>query len=165
MRRAVSIAGLLPAIVLSGGPARALDCVQSEAVYKADKGSYTLSFRPLTDKAAAVTHRFALSDGKVTLDGLVMDTEEPTRTAAHIEKDCPEGDVTGDDIRACTGYEGYVYAISETGGIGNLPSGNEKAGSRLLFAGLGPVLAASALAEKWKLASISDSFQLTECKP
>lgn len=161
MRRGVSIMGLM----LAGTPAMAADCPQSRAVYEADAGSYELAFRPMTEKAAAVTHLFTVTTGKTPLDGLVMETEEPVRTVARIAKDCPDGDVTGEDIRACTGFEGYLYGIGSDGTAGNLPAGDAPAAPRLLFAGLDPALAFSALREKWRLGTVSDSFHFVECGP
>ncbi len=164
MRGAVLIAGLLLALP-GGGQAKAGDCPQARAIYGADQGAFRLTFRPVTEMASSVTHLFAFADETVTLDGMVMDTEEPVRTGARIEKNCPEGDVTGEDIRACTGFEGYVYAIGEAGVVGNLPPGDAPAAPRVLFAGLGPALSSSPLAHKLKLAPASDSFHLTGCSP
>lgn len=164
MRGAPSIAGLLT-VFLAVEPAMASDCPLARAVYEADQGPYRISFRPITEKNAAVTHRFALTDGKLSLDGLVMDTDEPLRTGARIEKDCPDGDVTGEDIRACTGFEGYVYAIDGKGAVTNLGPGETPAAERILFAGLGPALASSNLAAKWSLAITSDTYRFARCAP
>ncbi len=88
------------------------------------------------------------------------------RSVARIMKDCPEGDITGEDIRACTAFEGYVYAISGEGKAGNVGKGNVPAAANILFAGLGPILAASAVAAKMKLdIARTDLLEFRKCVP
>lgn len=164
MRGAPSILGVV-AVFLAVGPVMASECPLAHAVYDADQGPYKISFRPVAEKNAAVTHRFALTDGKVYLEGMVMDTDEPLRTGARVEKDCPDGDVTGEDIRACTGFEGYVYAIDGKGAVSNLGPGEAQAAEHILFAGLGPALASSDLAAKLSLGITSDTYHLEGCTP
>ncbi|MBB4065217.1 hypothetical protein [Gellertiella hungarica] len=143
----------------------AAECPQERAVYQSVSGDYTLSFEKVDADAAAVTHLFALKTGDMALEGLVMETEAPTRTVARIMKGCPDGDVTSDDIRACTGFEGYVYGIAKDSRAANLGPGRGDAASSVLFAGLGPALAASPLSGKYRLPEVSDSFQFKECRP
>ena len=159
-----SVALLL--LVLSPIPAWAdAPCPQEKAVYTGADG-YGMTFKPVDSDAASATHRFDLLKDKTALTGYMMESEEPVRSIAHVEKDCPEGDVTGDDIAACTAYEGYVYAISADGKAGNLPAAKEPAAASILLSGLGPSLAASPLAEKLKLSAPSaDLFTFKECAP
>lgn len=163
--RTGAIMAAIVAVQLGASGAAALECLQSKAIYQADEGLYRLSFHPVPEQAATITHLFSLSEGGLTLDGMVMQTEEPLRTIARIEKNCPEGDVTGDDIRACTIYEGYLYGIDDAGHASNLLSGGKQAAPRLLLAGLGPSMASSPLAAKSTLPLAPDTFHLAECAP
>nr|WP_316656694.1 hypothetical protein [uncultured Gellertiella sp.] len=159
---------LVFAALVSGAVAHAADqaCPQAKAVYGSPDRTYRLTFRPVTDKAAAISHLFTLARGNQTLDGLILESDEPVRSLARMMKDCPDGDVTGADLRACTAFEGYVYAISATGETANLGPGDGPAARHLLLAGLGPAFAASPLAAKTGLAPpLSDSFDLKECAP
>lgn len=153
-------------LILAATPAHAADtCMQENAIYSG-AGGYGLSFRPVGSDAAALSHRFEMTSGSVSLSGVFIDSEAPVRSIAHIEKDCPEGDVTGDDIAACTAFEGYVYAISPEGAAGNIPRTGEKAAANLLLSGLGPSLAVSPLSEKLKLQPPEgDLFTFKECAP
>lgn len=140
-------------------------CVQEKAIYTGANG-YIMSFEPVGSDAAAVSNRFGITSGSVSLTGFVMDSEAPVRSIARIEKDCPEGDVTGDDIAACTVFEGYVYAISAEGMAGNIPRGQEKSAAHLLLSGFGPSLAVSPVGEKLKLTPPEgDLFTFKECAP
>ncbi len=164
MAGASSLAAFVTAMLFAGG-ALAAECPQSKAVYAAVTGSYSIRFHPVDDRAAAVTHLFEMQTGNTKLDGLVMDTEEPLRTAARIASHCPDGDVTGEDIRNCTAFEGYIYGIDEKGFVSNVPRGDSRAAHTLLFAGLGPALVTSVPGEKLKLLPVSDSFIFRECAP
>ena len=140
-------------------------CVQEKAVYTSAHG-FSLSFKPVGSDAAAVNNLFEMTSGSVSLTGFVMESEAPVRSIARVEKDCPEGDVTGDDIAACTVFEGYVYAISAEGMAGNIPRGQEKSAAHLLLSKLGPSLAISPVSEKLKLTPPEgDLFTFKECAP
>lgn len=161
-RRAIPAFAL---VLMSIADSHAADCVQDHAQYATDDGRYTLSFQPVSEKGAVVTHLFTLSSGTVVLDGMVMETEEPARSGARISKNCPDGDVTGDDIRACTGFDGFAYAIGKDGTVMNVPAGESLAAPTLLFAGLGPILASSDLARTFKLGNAADVFTMKGCTP
>jgi hypothetical protein len=162
----ILVARLLP-ILLIAAPAQALaqTCSQEKAIYVGSDG-YGLSFQAVGSSAAAVSHRFDLTNGTSRFTGYLMDSEEPVRTIAHVEKDCPEGDVTGEDIAACTAYEGYVYALAAGGTVSNVPLAGDPAAQHLLFTGLGPALSASPLSAKYKLSPLAaDLFEFKECLP
>jgi hypothetical protein len=50
---------------------------------------------------------------------------------------CPEGDVTGDDLKACTVWQGVIYGLV-AGHIDLLPSAEAKAADEILLPDFGP---------------------------
>lgn len=160
---------LVSALLLLPAPAAmAAGCAQDHAIYAAASGGYELHFGTVGAEAAATTHLFTLvrPAGSLTLDGVVLETDAPVRSNAIVMKDCPEGDVTGADLRACTGFDGYAYGLTGAGGAENLPSASAPAAPAILLAGLGPALSASPLAERLKLDALpGDVFLFRECRP
>lgn len=141
-------------------------CTLQKAVYASEAGGYTLRFKPFVSDAAAISHLFTLERDSQSLDGLVMTADEPPHSVARVMKGCPDGDVTGADIAACTGFEGYGFAISATGGVSNLAPATDPAPPTLLFAGLGPSLLVSPLGQTLKITvAPSDVFTFKECAP
>ena len=55
-----------------------------------------------------------------------------------IMNNCPEGDVTGDDIAACTVWEGVIYSIGADGKVGSLPEEGIGSGGATAAAGFRP---------------------------
>ena len=89
-------------------------CPQALAVYGEAASAAEIAFSgPLSD-ADGMQHRFRLSfaGNGVTMDGVVMMAGEPDRPWGVILHDCPEGDVTGAEIAACTVWEGVIYTVS-----------------------------------------------------
>lgn len=154
---------LLPLLAVDGVAPE--PCLQEKAIYRGSDG-YVLGFEPVGSEAAAVSHRFEMTKDAVTFTGFVMESDAPVRSLARVEKDCPEGDVTGADIAACTAHEGYVYAVSVAGEASNMPASTAPAAVHLLLSGLGPSLAAAPVAVALKLAPPSgDLFNLQGCAP
>jgi hypothetical protein len=115
-------------------------CPMALAVY-GERGELAgIDFRPNGD-AAAVTNTFKMwvGDG-VLLDGIVMWTDEPARSVGMLMHKCPEGDVTGEELAACTLWQGVVYTADGQGNVGLVPKHDEAAPERLIFPGLGPAL-------------------------
>ena len=169
MRKASLFTVLSLSLTLAALPATAADaasCSLEKAVYASTEGGYTLRFKPFVSDAAVVTHLFTLEREGQVLDGLVMTADEPPHSVARVMKGCPDGDVTGTDLAACTGFEGYGFAISATGGVTNLGAGSAPSPPTLLFAGLGPSLLVSPLGQTLKITvAPSDVFTFKECAP
>ena len=160
MRAALVLAGLLAATA-----APAADCRQDRAVYEDRDGGYALSFEPVGSDAAATSHHFKLEilASGVVLDGIVM-PGDPVRSNGMVMHDCPEGDVTGEEIAACTVWEGVIYTLDAAGEAGLLPDGGAKAAETLLLAGFGPSLRYSALWEAGKASAVpQDVFRRKGC--
>ncbi|GAA4172817.1 hypothetical protein [Shinella granuli] len=134
MRGALVLAGFLVATAAS-----AAECRQDRALYADRDGGYELTFEPVGSDAAATSHHFKLKvlASGVVLDGVVM-PGEPTRSNGMVMHDCPEGDVTGEEIAACTIWEGVIYALDGAGDAGLLPEEGAAAAETLLLSGFGP---------------------------
>lgn len=146
---------LLPLLSLcAAAPALAVDCAQEKAIYGDEDGAYTLGFAPVETDSAAISHAFTVSVAgtDIVLDGHVMPAGEPERTNGMIMNNCPEGDVTGEDIRTCTIWEGVVYAVGLDGKVASLPEEGQPAAAQLLLPDFGPSIRNSAL---WGKASVA----------
>jgi hypothetical protein len=113
-----------------------------------------------------VTNRFRLvmRDGPV-FDGHVLWTDDPARPYGQLLHQCPEGDVTGDEIAACTVWQGTVYALAPDGAVGLMPAEGQPAPERLLLADLGYQMRWSATWEKAALKAVPwDEFRLSGCQ-
>ncbi len=131
-RRALTLlASLLAATVICTSASAA--CPIELATYRAGDESTAIEFRP-TDGAAEVTNAFRLLLGDDTvMDGHVMWTQGVERPNGMISHECPDGDVTGPEYEACTAWQGVVYSVDASGGVGLLPREGEPAPLHLLF--------------------------------
>jgi hypothetical protein len=129
-------AGLGAALAFSGAFAANAACPQALAVYSEAEAPSSLEFRP-AKPAAVTTHEFriAFAENGVVLDGIVVSTDEVVRPHAIVMHECPEGDVTGEELAACTVWEGIVYAVDEKGEVVLLPKANAGAAAQLVLPG------------------------------
>jgi hypothetical protein len=160
------MAVVLGALLGLPGLAGAEECRQEFAVYAEPEAGFELSFKPVKSDAAATSHLFDISvpKTKVVLDGNVMVTDEVSRTEGVVFYNCPEGDVTGADIRACTVWEGVIYAVDDSGNVDLLPPEGADAAGQLLLPGFGLALRFSSAwgADKASVAPW-DVFKLKGC--
>lgn len=161
MRTAFVLVGLFAATA-----ACAAECRQDRAIYADRDGGYELTFEPVGSHAAATSHHFklkVLASGTV-LDGIVMPGDDPQRSNGMVMHECPEGDVTGEEIAACTVWEGVVYALDGAGDAGLLPDEGAKAAETVLLAGFGPSLRYSRLWDEGKATAVPwDVLKLKGC--
>lgn len=162
MRAVLVLAGFLAATAAS-----AAECRQDRALYADRDGAYELTFEPVGSDAAATSHHFKvkiLASG-VVLDGVVM-PGDPARSNGMVMHDCPEGDVTGEEIAACTVWEGVIYALDGAGDAGLLPEEGAAAAETLLLSGFGPSVRYSTLWDDGK-ATVApwDVFRRKGCAP
>ncbi|MEO5756045.1 MAG: hypothetical protein ABIQ51_04230, partial [Mesorhizobium sp.] len=81
-----------------------------------------IDFTP-TGTSATVTNTFRLIlDNNVVLNGIVMWNEGVARPNGSLMYKCPEGDVTGAELAACTLWTGVIYSGDDKGTIGLLPA-------------------------------------------
>jgi hypothetical protein len=115
-------------------------CPIELSIYGDRDGVAEIDFSP-TMNAAIVTNTFRmLIDKDVVLDGIVMWTQNLERPYGMLTLGCPEGDVTGAEIEACTLWQGIVYTSDNFGNIGLLPVEGKDAPTKLILADLGPSL-------------------------
>jgi hypothetical protein len=156
-----SIAILLLAAAV---PVRAADCPIERGVYAEAETRIELRFQPSGDNTP-VSHRFVLAapSGKMNVEGHVMFDPEIERPVAMAMHNCPEGDVTGADLAACTVWTGIIYASDrQTGHADLLPPEGADAPGNLILPGFGPAVSRSAFG-KVLSAMPWDVFEFKEC--
>ncbi|HEY0121988.1 MAG TPA: hypothetical protein VGC14_09530 [Rhizobium sp.] len=119
--------------------ARADECVQEKAIYGDMDDAYELRFEP-AGPAAAVSNKFKFTvrNTPIVADGVIMRSDDGPHANGAIMFNCPDGDVTGADLRACTVWQGMIYASDMKGDIGALPTEGAGAAARLFLPALGP---------------------------
>jgi hypothetical protein len=150
--------------VLAVSPAVAADCLQGQAIYGDADGAYELRFEPVGSQSAATSNHFKIKVAKtdLVLDGIVMQSGEPMRPNGMIMHKCPEGDITGDDIAACTIWQGVIYSVSADGKVANLPEEGAVAATQVLLPDFGPAVRNSSI---WGKATVApwDALAFKEC--
>ncbi len=119
-------------------------CPLELATYADIEGVAEIDFVPTRD-AATVSNTFRmLLDNNVVLDGVVMWSEGVARPNGMLMHKCPEGDVTGEELAACTVWQGVIYTADASGNIALLPAEKAVAPDQLVLPDLGPSLRLSA---------------------
>ncbi len=119
-----------------------------------------------TGTSATVTNTFRLIlDNNVVLNGIVMWTQGVSRPNGALMYKCPEGDVTGPELAACTLWNGVIYTTDEKGEVGLLPAEGIEAPKTLILPDLGPVLDHSAAHGTGGFSKVpGDVFTLKGCQ-
>ncbi len=121
-------------------------CPVELAVYREARTGAMIDFRPGAN--ATVTNAFRMVFGKgtgnegVVLDGVVMWDADVPRPIGMLTHDCPEGDATGEELSACTIWQGVVYSAGGDGRVDLMPPEGEAAPDTLILADLGRAIAA-----------------------
>lgn len=163
LRSSVTLSLLMTASL--AGAAVAGECVQAKAIYQDRDKAYEIRFSPVPD-AAAASHMFKLAGLKtdLVLDGVVMHADEVERSAGMLMNHCPEGDVTGADLEACTIWQGVLYTVDAGGQVENLPAATAPAAGKLLVPDLGRSLRYSSIWDEGKAKVVPwDVFNLAGC--
>jgi hypothetical protein len=161
---------LAPAIFLTAGlaiPAQAAECRQGNAIYGDRDAAFELAFSPVGSDVAAISHQFHVKvlDTSLILDGHVLGSDPLNRPTATVLNHCPDGDVTGADLAACTVWEGSIYGHTD-GVINLLPPEDAPAAAEILLAGFGDGLRnSSAWGPNKATVAPWDIFTLKGCKP
>jgi hypothetical protein len=128
------LAGFMGCVLSSANAFAA--CTQDRAIYTDRDDSYTLTFRQVPeDQPVATSNEFSIekNDSDLKLDGVVMWNEGVARPNGIIMYKCPTGDVTGDELQACTVWRGVIYALKEGADADLLPQAKEPAAQALLL--------------------------------
>lgn len=132
------------AVLLSASAAQAA-CPIQLAVYGEAQSGAEIDFTP-AGTSATITNAFRMIlDNNVVLDGIAVWTEgSAARPHGSLMYKCPTGDVTGEELAACTVWEGVIYSADEKGAVGLLPAEGVDAPKSLILPDLGPSLEMSA---------------------
>jgi len=153
---------LLAALALSDA-AMAADCLIEKATYREAETGVELVFAAASGENTPVSHGFSTEIGTFKLNGHVMFDPEIERPIGMLMNNCPEGDVTGATIAACTVWKGIVYGIDETTGhVDLLPPEGADAPDALLLPGFGPSILSSAVGKAMNSAPW-DVFEFKGC--
>lgn len=126
-------AAMIPAIAYAA-------CPIELAVYSDAQSGSEIDFTP-TGTSVTVTNSFRMIlDNNVVLNGIVMWNEGVSRPNGALMYKCPEGDVTGEELAACTSWHGVIYTSDDKGSIGLLPAEGIEAPKTLILPDLGPAL-------------------------
>ena len=140
------VAALISAVAMLSATTANAACPIELAVYEDRDKATSIDFRP-TLQSATVTNSFKMVlDNDTVLDGVVMWSDGVARPNGMLMHRCPEGDVTGEELDACTVWQGVIYSVDAEGNVGLLP--RERIGApapkRLIFSDLGHSLRMSA---------------------
>ncbi len=140
-------------------------CPIQLAVYSDTQSGTEIDFTP-TGTSATVTNSFRLIlDNNVVLNGIVMWTEGVSRPNGALMYKCPEGDVTGGELAACTLWTGVIYTSDDKGNIGLLPAEGIEAPKTLILPDLGPMLRQSTAYGGGGFSKVpSDVFAMKGCQ-
>lgn len=161
------LAALMPVVALLSVTAANAACPIELAVYGDRDDVAGIDFRP-TLESATVTNSFKMVlDNDTVLDGVVMWSNDVARPNGMLMHQCPEGDVTGEELDACTVWQGVIYSVDEQGKVGLLPRERIQAAapSKLIFSDLGHSLRMSAAYGPHGFSKVPwDVFELKGCQ-
>ena len=163
-RAARRLAGLMALVAATTAPALAA-CPVELAVYGDRDQAATIDFQP-TLESVTVTNRFKMVlENDVVLDGMVMWSQEVGRPNGMLMYQCPEGDVTGEELDACTVWQGVIYSVDGEGNVGLLPAEGTPAPQKLILSDLGHSLRMSAAYGPHGFSKVPwDVFDLQGCQ-
>ncbi len=155
---------LVAGMVLATANAHAA-CPIELAVYGDAQSGSEIDFTP-TGTSAVVTNSFRMIlDNNVVLNGIVMWSSGEARPNGSLMYKCPEGDVTGGELAACTLWNGVIYTSDDKGAIGLLPAQGVDAPKTLILPDLGPSLRRSLAYGGSGFSKVpSDVFTLKGCQ-
>lgn len=140
-------------------------CPQELAVYTAQSGTGGLEFVG-GSSAVAMSHevRLLVADD-LLMTGYVGVTQVRDQSFLLVPHECPDGDVTGEELAQCMVYENVFYGLSADGVPGRLPVRGQDAAKTILLPGfLQSLEAQSSRFSVEAIASASEIFQLSGCQ-
>ncbi|MEX3011664.1 hypothetical protein [Hoeflea sp. TYP-13] len=112
------------------------NCPQALAGYSAADQRIMLEFSGAPDLSF-----FLLVEGAgAKFEGYTYPAEEEGGIAGVVLDECPDGDATGEEMAACTVWQGLVRTVTADGKIGDLSAANEPAAGHLRLDGLAAAL-------------------------
>jgi hypothetical protein len=154
---------LLAAFSVVAGNVCAAECKQGSARYVDPESGLLLSFSSFGENVQ-VMHQFTigLEGADTQLGGFVVVEGEPLRPISIVMNKCPDGDVTGEELEACTVWKGVPYGRFSDGNIGLLPLADEVAVTQILL----PDFTRSVMSDPvWEeIETINDPFEVFDFK-
>ena len=123
-------------MLLLAGPAQAAlsECQQSKARYIDPESELVFAFEAGSESSAFL-QSFSIGSEKseTKIEGFITLEGEPLRPIAYAVHQCPDGDITGDELAECTIWQGVVYGWYSDGAVGLLPDESDPAVKQLLL--------------------------------
>lgn len=123
-------------IMLLVGPAQAssVSCLQSNARYIDPESSLIFAFKNKSENSTFL-QAFSIGTKKsdVKIEGFITLEGNPLRPIAYAVHQCPDGDITGEELTECTIWQGVPYGLYFDGAIGLLPDEDDLAVKQLLL--------------------------------
>lgn len=156
---------LISAVAMLSVTAAHAACPMELSVYGDRDKAATIDFQP-TLESVTVTNRFKMVlENDVVLDGVVMWSQDVGRPNGMLMYQCPEGDVTGEELAACTVWQGVIYSVDGDGTVGLLPAEGMPAPQKLILSDLGHSLRTSAAYGPGGFSKVPwDVFELQGCQ-
>jgi hypothetical protein len=152
-------------LVVSNASTASAACKQELAIYSEPEANASLEFTPAGDTGSSHTFKIKFPENSVILDGVVLWTEGVARPMGIVMHKCPEGDVTGPELDACTVWQGVIYAVDGQGNVSLLPPEGATAAQQLLLPDFAPALRQSSA---YGMAGVSkmpwDAFKMSGCQ-
>ncbi|WP_054310419.1 hypothetical protein [Mesorhizobium sp. 1M-11] len=139
---------LIPSLALLGASPALAACPIELAVYGEREQVAEIDFRPSMGSATTTNSFKMVLGNNIVLDGVVLWSSDAARPHGTLMHQCPEGDVTGEELAACTVWEGVIYTADTTGAVDLLPNEHKDAPSALIFPDLAGHLSRSAIHDK-----------------
>lgn len=162
-RVALAAASLFIAGSSMVGDVSAMQCQQGSARYVDPESGLLLSFSSFGENVQAM-HQFTigLEASDIQLDGFVVVEGKPLRPVSFVVNQCPDGDVTGEELAACTVWKGVPYGRFSDGNIGLLPLANDEALTQILLPDFARSVMANPVWESMK--AMNEPFEVFDFK-
>lgn len=134
---------LLSLLGLHAFAAQAAECLQGDAIYSDADKAYRITFSGSDNSQAGMASNrfvFETEKGRKLLDGWVSWSNGVSRPNGVLTYQCPDGDITGDELDACKIWSGVVYAVYPDGAVDLLPPDRYAAAHGLLLPDFGRML-------------------------
>lgn len=141
-------------------------CPVELAVYGDRDGAAEIDFRPAGDIPSASNAFKIILEPDIVLEGMVLWTEGgAARPTGVLHHGCPDGDATGEELAACTVWQGVIYSVDAEGGVGLMPRQGAPAPAHLVFSDLAASLAAAPALDGGRPARLPfDVFSIKGCQ-
>ncbi|MEP3199687.1 MAG: hypothetical protein ABJO57_17560 [Lentilitoribacter sp.] len=136
LHKKLKLISSLSVIMLLVGPAHAtvVACEQNKARYIDPESDLVFAFEEGAE-ASAFLQGFSIGseNSETKIEGFITLEGNPLRPIAYAVHQCPDGDITGEELAECTIWQGVPYGLYSDGAVGLLPDEDEPAVKQLLL--------------------------------